>query len=41
MDSGSLTVHAIVQESGELKNVKQYPMGNQPNWVEIVNRIQD
>jgi 6-phosphogluconolactonase len=39
MDSASLTVHAIDQKSGELKNVKQYPMGNQPNWVEIVDRI--
>jgi 6-phosphogluconolactonase len=41
MDSASLTVHAIDQNSGELKNVKQYPMGKQPNWVEIVDRIGD
>ena len=41
MDSASLTVHAIDQDSGELKNVKQYPMGKQPNWVEIVDRIHD
>ena len=41
MDSASLTVHAIDQKSGELKNVKQYPMGKQPNWVEIVDRIRD
>ena len=41
MDSASLTVHAIDQDNGELKNVKQYPMGNQPNWVEIVDRIRD
>jgi 6-phosphogluconolactonase len=39
MDSASLTVHAIDQKSGELKNVKQYPMGKQPNWVEIVDRM--
>ena len=32
MDSASLTVHAIDQNSGELRNVKQYPMGKQPNW---------
>jgi 6-phosphogluconolactonase len=41
MDSTSLTVHAIDQKSGELKNVKQYSMGKQPNWVEIVDRIHD
>jgi len=39
MDSANLTVHAIDQDSGELKNVKQYPMGKQPNWVEIIDRI--
>jgi 6-phosphogluconolactonase len=39
MDSASLTVHAIDQNSGNLKNVKQYPAGKQPNWVEIVDRI--
>ena len=41
MDSASLTVHAIDQDSGELTNVKQYPVGKQPNWVEIVDRIRD
>jgi 6-phosphogluconolactonase len=39
MDSASLTVHAIDQDSGELKTVKQYAVGQQPNWVEIVDRI--
>jgi len=39
MDSASLTVHAIDQNSGELKTVKQYAVGQQPNWVEIVDRI--
>jgi 6-phosphogluconolactonase len=39
MDSASLTVHAIDQDSGELKTVKQYPTGQQPNWIEIVDRI--
>jgi 6-phosphogluconolactonase len=39
MDSASLTVHAIDQDSGELKTVKQYSTGQQPNWIEIVDRI--
>jgi 6-phosphogluconolactonase len=39
MDSASLTVHAIDQDSGELKTVKQYAVGQQPNWVEIVDRM--
>ncbi len=33
----AMTVHAIDQKSGALKPVKQYPMGKQPNWVEIVD----
>ena len=37
LDSASLTVHAIDPQSGELKSVGQYPMGQQPNWVEIVD----
>lgn len=37
MDSAGLTVHAINQQSGELKPVHQYPVGTQPNWVEIVD----
>ena len=41
MDSASLTVHGIDPDSGELKSLKQYPMGKQPNWVEIVDRIID
>jgi 6-phosphogluconolactonase len=41
MDSGSLTVHAIDQDSGELKNINRYQVGQQPNWVEIVDRIHD
>jgi 6-phosphogluconolactonase len=39
MDSASLTVHAIDQDSGELKTIKQYAVGQQPNWIEIVDRI--
>ena len=34
-----MTVHAIDQGSGELKPGHQYPMGTQPNWVEIVDLI--
>ena len=41
MDSGSVTVHAIDASSGELKTVKQYPVGQQPNWIEIVDQIID
>jgi 6-phosphogluconolactonase len=37
MDSAGMTVHAIDPNTGELKPVHQYPMGRQPNWVEIVD----
>jgi 6-phosphogluconolactonase len=37
MDSAAMTVHAIDPASGELKAARQYPMGTQPNWVEIVD----
>ena len=39
MESAAMTVHAIDQGSGALKPVHQYPMGTQPNWVEIVDLI--
>ena len=32
-----MTVHAIDPNTGELKPLHQYPMGQQPNWVEIVD----
>jgi hypothetical protein len=32
-----MTVHAIDPGTGELKPVHQYPMGTQPNWIEIVD----
>lgn len=35
--SNSLTVHAIDQASGALTALKRYPMGANPNWVEIVD----
>ena len=37
MDSNAMTVHAIDPASGELKPAGHYPMGTQPNWVEIVD----
>ena len=37
MDSNAMTVHAIDDASGALKPVGHYPMGTQPNWVEIVD----
>ena len=37
LDSGAMTVHAIDGASGALSPVGHYPMGTQPNWVEIVD----
>jgi 6-phosphogluconolactonase len=37
MDSNAMTVHAIDPASGQLMPVGHYPMGTQPNWVEIVD----
>jgi 6-phosphogluconolactonase len=37
MDSNAMTVHAIDAASGALSPVGHYPMGTQPNWVEIVD----
>ena len=39
MDSAGMTVHAIDPNSGELKPAHKYPMGTQPNWIEIVDLI--
>jgi hypothetical protein len=33
----ALTVSAIDPDSGALADVAQYPMGQMPNWVEIVD----
>ena len=41
MDSAGMTVHAIDPSSGALKAAHQYPMGTQPNWVEVVDLIKD
>jgi 6-phosphogluconolactonase len=35
--SHSLTTYAINPKTGALKQLKQYPTGKNPNWVEIVN----
>ena len=32
-----MTVYTIDQASGELKPISHYPMGRQPNWIEIVD----
>jgi hypothetical protein len=32
-----VTVDTIGQASGELKPIGHYPMGTQPNWIEIVH----
>jgi 6-phosphogluconolactonase len=37
MDSNAMTVHAIDKASGALNPIGHYPMGTQPNWVEIVD----
>jgi 6-phosphogluconolactonase len=37
MDSAGMTVHAIDPASGALTARHTYPMGTQPNWVEIVD----
>ena len=37
LDSAGMTVHAIDPASGKLTAAGQYPMGTQPNWVEIVD----
>lgn len=41
MGSAGITVHAIDAHTGDLSVVKRYPVGQQPNWVEIVDRIVD
>ena len=37
MDSAGMTVYSIDRASGELKPIGHYPMGTQPNWIEIVD----
>lgn len=35
--SNSMTAYAIDQRTGQLKQLKQYPTGKNPNWVEVVD----
>jgi len=37
LDSNAMTVSRIDPQSGVLTNLKQYEMGRQPNWIEIVD----
>ena len=37
MDSNAMTVYAIDKASGALDPIGHYPMGTQPNWVEIAD----
>jgi 6-phosphogluconolactonase len=37
MDSNAMTVYAVDAASGALNPIGHYPMGTQPNWVEIVD----
>ena len=37
LDSNAMTVYRIDQQSGALSGLKQYSMGQQPNWIEIVD----
>ena len=37
MDSAGMTVHAIDAGTGALSPAGHYPMGTQPNWVEIID----
>jgi 6-phosphogluconolactonase len=39
MDSAAMTVYAIDAKSGALQPVGHYPMGTQPNWIEIVDLV--
>lgn len=35
--SDSATLYAVDQESGALRPLKRYPLGRNPNWVEIID----
>jgi len=37
LDSNAMTVYRIDPQSGALTDLKQYLMGQQPNWIEIVD----
>jgi 6-phosphogluconolactonase len=35
--SNSMTSYAIDKATGKLTKLREYPVGKNPNWVEIVN----
>jgi 6-phosphogluconolactonase len=35
--SNSMTSYAIDQATGKLSKLKEYPVGKNPNWVEMVS----
>ncbi|PYN12437.1 MAG: 6-phosphogluconolactonase, partial [Candidatus Rokuibacteriota bacterium] len=35
--SHAMSSYAIDQTSGKLTKLKEYPMGKNPNWIEIVD----
>ena len=37
MASAGMTVYMVDEASGELRSISSYPMGTQPNWIEIVD----
>ena len=39
MDSNAMTVYAIDGGTGALNPIGHYPMGTQPNWVEVVDLV--
>jgi len=39
MESNAMTAHAIDPSTGALDPVGHYPMGAQPNWIEIVDLV--
>ena len=40
-ESGHVSVHAINDETGELKLLNRYETGKDPNWIEIVELNHD
>lgn len=35
--SDSMTAYSIDAKTGKLNQIKQYPVGKNPNWIEILN----
>jgi 6-phosphogluconolactonase (cycloisomerase 2 family) len=38
--SNSMTAYAIDNAAGKLAKLKEYPVGRNPNWIEIVGFLQ-